>query len=197
MHPATPCPVRPAHDGDPGSSRPAPSPGTPAGLAPLGPPECHGGPRGLLGPDAVRQRAVREYDALRGAWEDLVAVHPPARPLGESVARHEAGPDGCPSARAKEGHLLQPPVQAVARRAVAGDPHFGRAFLTTDPVACFARDHAAAREVALRTAMAGHAPLTLDGRRRDGGGEGYGEWADGRLEHLDPEAVVVDVLCHR
>ncbi|QTD99423.1 hypothetical protein [Streptomyces cyanogenus] len=194
VHSASPYLVRPAYDGDPRLLTPATVPQ--AGLAPLGPLECYGGPRGLLDFDTMRQRTVQGYDELRAAWEELVAAHPPARPLAEFVARHEADPDGYPLDRAKEEHLLQPLVQEVAQRAVAGDPHFGMSFLTADPVAWFARDHAAARERALRTALTGYALLTLDGRWRDADSEGYREWADEQLEHLDPEAVVVDVLCH-
>ncbi|MEU6666674.1 hypothetical protein [Streptomyces sp. NPDC046727] len=192
VHPETPYLVRPEHDGD----RRLITAATDAGLDPLGPLECYGGPRGLLDFAAMRQRAVREYDAQRAAWDNLVAVHPPARPLAEFVARHEADPDGYPLDRAKEEHLLQPLVQEVAQRALAGDPHFGMSFLTSDPVAHFARDHAAVRESALRTAVPGYALLTPDGRWRDAGSDGYWEWADDQLEHLDPETVVVDVLCH-
>ncbi|MFF8727822.1 hypothetical protein ACF073_15220 [Streptomyces sp. NPDC015171] len=112
VHPAAPYLVRPAYDGDPRLLTSATVPAHRAGLAPLGPLECHGGPRGLLDFAAMRQRAARQHDAPRAA-------------------------------------------------------------------------------------VAGHALLTLDGRWRDGGVDGYREWADEQLEHLDPEAVVVGVLCHR
>ncbi|MFF5538227.1 hypothetical protein ACFY71_38245 [Streptomyces cinerochromogenes] len=49
-------------------------------------------------------------------------MHPPAHPLAAFVARHEAAPEGCPLDRAREEHLLQPLVQEVVQRAVAGDP---------------------------------------------------------------------------
>ncbi|WP_225824694.1 hypothetical protein [Streptomyces naphthomycinicus] len=192
VHPESPFVVRPEHDGD----RRILTAATDDGLDPLGPLECYGGPRGLLDFAAMRRRAVRGHDALLAAWEHLAAVHPPARPLTEFAARHEADPDGYPLARAKEDHLAQPLVQEVARRAVAGDPHFGMSFLTTDPVAYFAGEHAALRESVLRAAVPGYALLGLDGRWRDAGTEGYWEWADDHLERLDPETVVVDVLCH-
>ncbi|GGW14524.1 hypothetical protein GCM10018980_75670 [Streptomyces capoamus] len=194
VHRASPYLVRPAHDGDPRLLTPATVPG--ADLDPLGPLECYGGPRGLLDFDTMRQRTVQGYDDLRAAWDELAAAHPPARPLAEFVARHEADPDGYPLDRATEEHLLQPLVQEVAQRAVAGDPHFGTSFLTTDPVAWFARDHALARERALRTALGKYALVTLDGRWRDTSSEGYLKWADEQLEHLAPDTVVVDVLCH-
>ncbi|MEU0008574.1 hypothetical protein ABZ079_31070 [Streptomyces sp. NPDC006314] len=196
VHPAAPYLVRPAHDGDRRLLTAATVPRRKADLAPLGPLECYGGPRGLLDLDAMRRRAVGRHDALRAAWEGLTALHPPARPLSEFVARHDSDPDGYPLHRAKEDHLLQPLVQEVAQRAVAGDPHFGMSFLTTDPVAYFALDHERVREGALRSAVAGYALLTLDGRWQDGSGDGYWAWADDYLEHLDPDAVVVDVLCH-
>ena len=111
VHPKSPYLVRPAYDGDHRLLTAATVPAHKADLAPLGPLQCHGGPRGLLDFAAMRQRAVREHDALRAA---------------------------CPLDRAKEEYLLQPLVREVAQRAVAGDPHFGMPFLTTDTVACFA-----------------------------------------------------------
>ncbi|MEU9475768.1 hypothetical protein [Streptomyces sp. NPDC048191] len=71
--------VRPGHHGDPGLLTPSTVPAHKAELAVLGPLECHGGPRGLLDFDAMRQRAVRENDALAEAWREMSARHPVAR----------------------------------------------------------------------------------------------------------------------
>ncbi|MFI1363253.1 hypothetical protein [Streptomyces griseochromogenes] len=144
----------------------------------------------------MRRRAVRRHDALSAAWDELAERHTPARPLAEFLARHESDPEGYALAQAKEDLLLQPLVQEVAQRAVAGDPHFGMSFLTDDPVAYFAREHEALRQGVLRTAVPGYALLTLDGSWWDADGEGYGDRANAYLDDLDPEAVVVDVLCH-
>ncbi|GAA3822540.1 hypothetical protein GCM10022403_065040 [Streptomyces coacervatus] len=172
-------------------------PGRDPGLTPLGPLECYGGPRGLLDFDAMRQREAHRHDALRAAWEELTAQHPPARPLTEFVARHESDPDGYSMEDAKRDHLLQPLVQAVAQRAVAGDdPYFGMSFLLNDPVAYFAQEHDEIREAAVRCAVPGFALLTLDGTWMDADASGYWERANGCLDSLPAEAVVVDVLCH-
>jgi hypothetical protein len=120
--PETPYLVRPEYDGDRRLLTAGTVPGGATGLAPLGPLECYGGPRGLLDLAAMRRRVVR-------------------------------GAAGGP-----------------------GAPHAAWA----DP----------------RGAVPGHALLTPDGRWRDAGTEGYWEWAADRLEHLDPETVLVDVLCH-
>ncbi|MEU9986382.1 hypothetical protein AB0E10_06125 [Streptomyces sp. NPDC048045] len=196
VHAGSPYLVLPAHDGDRRLVTASTVPRRKADLAPLGPLECYGGPRGLLDLDAMRRRAVEQHDALSAAWDELAAQHPPARPLSEFLARHESDPDGYPLAQAKEDHLLQPLVQEVAQRAVAGDPHFGMSFLTTDPVAHFAEEHEAVRGTALRTAVPGYALLTLDGSWWDASGDGYWERANAYLDDLAPEAVVVDVLCH-
>ncbi|MFF9770437.1 hypothetical protein ACF1GT_28315 [Streptomyces sp. NPDC014636] len=119
VRPGTPYLVRPEHDGDPRLLTAGTVPPSAADLAPLGPLECYGGPRGLLDLAAMRRRAVRGREA----------------------------------------------------------PYAAR---VEDP----------------RAVVPGHALLTLDGRWRDAGTEGYREWAAGHLERLDPEAVLVDVLCH-
>ncbi|TQJ87997.1 hypothetical protein [Streptomyces sp. SLBN-31] len=188
--------VLPAHDGDRRLLTPATVPRRKADLAPLGPLECHGGPRALLDFDAMRQRSAHRYDALRAAWEELAAPHPPARPLTEFVARHEADPEGYSKEDAKRDHLLQPLVQEVAQRAVAGDPHFDMSFLLKDPVAYFAQEHDAARRDAVEAAVPGFALLTLDGTWTDATSDGYWERANGYLDDLPGEAVVVDLLCH-
>lgn len=170
VSPRTPYLVRPEHDGDRRLLMAATVPRRKAGLEPLGPLECYGGPRGLLDLDAMRRRAVGEHDALRAAWETLAAAHPPARPLSEFVARHESDPGGYPLAQAERDHLLQPLVQEVAQRAVAGDPHFGMSFLTTDPVAYFAVDHERVRGTAQcrSRVRAAHPRRPVAGRRRRG-----------------------------
>jgi hypothetical protein len=189
--------VLPAHDGDRRLIRASTVPNRDSGLAPLGPLECYGGPRGLLDFDAVRRRAAYRHDALRAAWEELTALHPPARPLTDFVARHESDPDGYSMADAKRDHLAQDLVQDVAQRAVAGDdPHFGMSFLLNDPVAYFAQEHDQAREAAVRCAVPGFALLTLDGRWTDADAEGYWDQANSYLDDLPAEAVVVEVRCH-
>ncbi|MFF4499723.1 hypothetical protein [Streptomyces sp. NPDC001401] len=189
--------VLPAHQGSRKLIRASTVPNRDSGLAPLGPLECYGGPRGLLDLDAMRQQAAHRHDALCAAWEELTALHPPARPLTEFVARHESDPDGYSMADAKEDHLLQPLVQDVAQRAVTGDdPHFGMSFLLNDPVAYFAQQRDDAREAAIRCAVPGFALLSLDGTWTDAGTDGYWERANSYLDGLPAEAVVVDVLCH-
>ncbi|MFE4259653.1 hypothetical protein [Streptomyces sp. NPDC056883] len=169
-----------------------------AELGPLGPLECYGGPRGLLDFDGMRRRASGSYDAVLTAWTELSAVHPPARPLTDFLARHEADPEAYSAAQAREHHLAQPLVQDVAQRAVAGDSHFGMSFLVNDPVAYFAQDHEEARLRSVRSAVPGFALVTLDGAWTDAGTEGEGHWeqADRYLDGLDAEAVLVNLYCH-
>ncbi|MFI5764461.1 hypothetical protein ACIA8F_26470 [Streptomyces sp. NPDC051563] len=188
----------PRHEGDRRLVTASTVPRRKADLGPLGPLECYGGPRGLLDFDGMRRRAARSYDALLDAWNELSAVHPPARPLTEFLARHEADPGGYSPEEARKDHLAQPLVQDVAQRAVAGDPHFGMSFLVNDPVAYFDREHAEARLWSVRGAVPGYALLALDGAWTDAGteGEGYWEQANHYLDGLDAEAVVLDVLCH-
>lgn len=188
----------PGHDGDRRLVTPSTVPRRKAELAPLGPLECYGGPRGLLDFDGMRQRAGRSYDALLDAWNELSAVHPPARPLTDFLARHEADPEGYSAEEARKDHLAQPLVQDVAQRAVAGDPHFGMSFLVNDPVAYFAQEHEEARLWSVRCAVPGFALLTLDGAWTDARTEGEGHWerANRHLDGLDAETVVLDVLCH-
>ncbi|MEU6256357.1 hypothetical protein [Streptomyces sp. NPDC047043] len=188
--------VLPAHDGDRRLVTPATVPRRKADLAPLGPLECYGGPRGLLDFDAMRRRTAHRYDALWAAWDELTALHPPARPLTDFVARHESDPDGYPLADAKREHLLQPLVQDVAQRAVAGDPHFDMSFLRTDPIAYFAQEHDGARQEAVRCAVPGFALLALDGTWTDAQTDGYWDRTNSYLDDLPAEAVVVDLLCH-
>lgn len=188
--------VRPVHDGDPRLLTPATVPPDLAELGALGPLECFGGPRGLLDFEAMRRRAARTHDARLAAWTALAGAHPPARPLADFLARHEADPDGYSVADAEREHLLQPLVQEVARRAVAGDPHFGTSFLLGDPVAYFAREHEEATRSAAQGAVPGSALLTLDGTWTDGRTDVYLSEANRYLDALDPESVVLDVLCH-
>jgi hypothetical protein len=198
--------VLPEHDGDRRLFTPATVPRSHAGqttrfttdvLDPLGPLECYGGPRGLLDFDGMRRRRAERYDALRAAWDGLTALHPPARPLTDFVARHEADPDGYSMADAKEDHLTQPLVQEVAQRAVTGaDPHFDTSFLLNDPIAYFAEEHDKSRQEAIGWAVAGFALLDLDGTWTDAYADGYRERANAYLDGLPAEAVVVDVLCH-
>ncbi|MFI2645587.1 hypothetical protein [Streptomyces sp. NPDC018610] len=133
---------------------------------------------------------------MLAAWNELTAAHPPARPLVDFVARHEADPEGYSLADAKREHLAQPLVQDVARRAVAGDPHFGTSFLLNDPVAYFARQHEENRLRAIQGTVPGFALITLDGSWTDADTDGYWDRGNRHLDDLDPEAVVVDVLCH-
>lgn len=188
--------VLPAYDGDPRLITSATVPAGVAELGGLGPLECLGGPRGLLDFEAMRRRAARTHDALLAAWTELAGTHPPARPLTDFLARHEADPDGYSVADAKREHLLQPLVQDVARRAVEGDPHFGTSFLLNDPIAYFARQHEEARRSAVESAVPGYALVTLDGTWLDGRADGYLAEANRYLDALDPEAVVLDLLCH-
>ncbi|MEV6118107.1 hypothetical protein AB0L59_37975 [Streptomyces sp. NPDC052109] len=189
--------VRPECDGDRRLITASTVPRRKAELAALGPLECHGGPRGLLDFTVMRRRAVREHDAMTEAWRELSGQFPPARPLAEFVARHEADPGGYPMDRATREHLAQPLVQEVAQRAVRGDdPHFGMRFLLEDPVTYFTVDHDRARQAITLRAVPGHALLTLDGTWDDDHTEGYPERANAYLEDLDPEAVVAEVLCH-
>jgi hypothetical protein len=187
--------VLPAHDGDRRLITASTVPRRKAALDPLGPLECYGGPRGLLDFDAMRRRSMAGHDALLAAWHELAAEHPPARPLAVFVARHEADPDGYSMADAKRDHLAQPSVQALAQRAVAGDPHFGTWLLVTDPVAYFAQEHEAERLETARYAVPGRALVTLEGAWTDAETDGYWEQANSYVDGLDAEAVVVVVLC--
>ncbi|MEW2044833.1 hypothetical protein [Streptomyces sp. NPDC005476] len=162
----------------------------------LGPLECYGGPRGLLDFDGMRRRAAHSHDALAAAWNELTAMHPPARPLTDFLARHEAEPEEYSAADAREDHLAQPLVQDVAQRTVAGDPHFDMSFLLNDPVAYFAQDHEEARSRSVQGAVPGFALLALDGSWTDADTDGHWERANRYLDGLDADTVVLDVLCH-
>lgn len=188
--------VMPQHDGDRRLVTASTVPRREAALDALGPLECYGGPRGLLDFDRMRERAARTHDALLTAWTELTATHPPARPFSDFAARHEAGPERYSLADAREEHLAQPLVQDVARRAVAGDPHFDMSFLTGDPVAYFAQEHEEERLWAVRCAVPGFAVVTLDGSWTDADTDGHWEQANRYLDGLDAEAVVLDLLCH-
>ncbi|WP_369032966.1 hypothetical protein [Streptomyces adonidis] len=189
--------VLPEYDGDRRLVTARTVPRRKARLDALGPLECHGGPRGLLDFDAMRNRAAHAYDALLAAWTELTAIHPPARPFAEFLARHEADPEKYSLADAKKEHLAQPLVQEVAQRAVAGDPHFDTSFLLNDPVEYFAQGHEEARLWAVRGAVPGFALVTLDGEWTDAEtDDGHWEEANRHLDDLDAETVVVNVLCH-
>lgn len=188
--------VLPPYDGDRRLVTASTVPRRRAELHALGPRECYGGPRGLLDFDGMRRRAARSHDALLAAWSELTAIHPPARPLAEFLARHESDPERYSLADAKEQHLAQPLVQDVAQRAVAGDPHFGMSFLLNDPVAYFAQEHEEARLWAVRCAVPGFALVTLDGAWTDADTDDHWDQANRYLDGLDADAVVLDVLCH-
>ncbi len=188
--------VLPPHDGDRRLVTASTVPRRKAKLEPLGPLECHGGPRGLLDFDAMRSRASRAYDDLLAAWTELTAIHPPAAPLTDFLARHEADPESYSRADARREHLAQPLVQEVAQRAVAGDPHFDTSFLTNDPVAYFAQDHEEARLWAVRSAVPSFALVTLDGTWTDNETLDHWDQANRYLDDLDADTVVVKVLCH-
>ncbi|WP_405797554.1 hypothetical protein [Streptomyces sp. NBC_01506] len=189
--------VSPPHDGDRRLVTAKTVPRRKAELDPLGPLECYGGPRGLLDFDAMRRRAVRDHDALLAAWTELTAIHPPARPFTDFLARHEAEPDTYSLADAKEDHLAQPLVQDVAQRAVAGDPHFGMSFLVNDPIAYFAQEHGEARLWAAQSAVPRYGLVRLDGSWTDASSDDdHWEQTNHYLDGLDPETVVLDVYCH-
>jgi hypothetical protein len=188
--------VLPTHDGDPRLLTASTVPREKAELDALGPLECYGGPRGLLDFDAMRSRAASKHDALLTAWNELTAVHPPARPLIDFVARHEAEAGRYSLADAKREHLAQPLVQDVAQRAAAGDPHFDTSFLLNDPVAYFAREHQAARSSLVRCAVPDTALVTLDGSWMNADRDDYWDHANRYLNDLDAQAVVLDLLCH-
>ncbi|NEC85172.1 hypothetical protein [Streptomyces sp. SID12501] len=188
--------VLPPYDGDGRLVTASTVPRRKANLGALGPLECYGGPRGLLDFDGMRNRAARAYDDRLAAWTELTEIHPPARPFTDFLARHEADPENYSRGDAKEEHLLQPLIQDVAKRAIAGDPHFGMSFLTRDPIEYFAHDHEEARQWSARSAVPNFALVTLDGSWTDGETDGHWEQADRYLEGLDAEAVVIDVLCH-
>lgn len=188
--------VLPAHDGDRRLVTASTVPRRKAALDALGPLECYGGPRGLLDLDAMRRRAARGHDALLAAWRELAALHPPARPLADFTARHTSDPDGYSLSDAKREHLLQPLVQDVAQRAVAGDPHFDMSFLLNDPVAYFAQEQEESRQASVLCAVPGFALLALDGTWTDADTDGYWERANSYLDDLPGETVVVDLLCH-
>ncbi|MER5896119.1 hypothetical protein [Streptomyces sp. NPDC001876] len=188
--------VLPPHDGDRRLVTASTVPRRKAKLDALGPLECYGGPRGLLDFDGMRKRAVRTQDAQLTVWNELTEIHPPARPLTDFVARHEADSERYSLADAREEHLAQPLVQDVAQRAVAGDPHFGTSFLLNDPVAYFAQEHEETRLWSVRCAVPGFALVTLDGEWMDADADGYWEQANRYLDDLDDQAVVLDLLCH-
>lgn len=194
--PESPYLALPAHDGDRRLVTASTVPRGKTQLDALGPLECYGGPRGLLDFDAMRRRSANRHDARLAAWEELTALHPPARPLSDFIARHEANPGGCSLADAKREHLAQPLVQEVAQRAVSGDPHFDMSFVLNDPVAYFAQEHEAARQSSIQCAVPGSALVTLDGVWTDADSDGYWEQANNYLDSLRAEAVVVDLLCH-
>ncbi|WP_433888710.1 hypothetical protein [Streptomyces sp. CA-111067] len=188
--------VLPPHDGDPRLVTASTVPRRKAELDALGPLECYGGPRGLLDFDAMRTRAGITHDALLAAWTELTAVHPPASPLTDFVARHKAEPGSYSLADAKRDHLAQPLVQDVAQRAVAGDPHFDISFLLNDPVGYFAQEHEETRSRSVRCAVPGFALVTLDGSWTDADSDDYWDQANRYLDGLDAEAVVINLLCH-
>ncbi|MGW7093207.1 hypothetical protein [Streptomyces sp. NPDC054874] len=186
----------PPHDGDRRLVTASTVPRRKAQLHALGPLECYGGPRGLLNFDGMRKRAARAHDDLLAAWSELTATHPPARPLTDFLARHEADPERYSPAAAREEHLAQPLVQDVARRAVASDPHFGTSFLVNDPVAYFAQEHEESRLWSVRCAVPGFALVALDGSWTDADTDDHWERANRYLDDLDPGVVVLDLLCH-
>jgi len=188
--------VLPRHDGDRRLVTASTVPRRKAELDALGPLECYGGPRGLLDFDGMRRRAVHRHDALLAEWNELIARHPPARPLAGFVARHEADPGTYSLADAKKEHLAQPLIQEVAQRAVAEDPYFGMGFLLNDPIAYFAEDHERSRLWSIGCAVPGSALVALDGSWTDADTDDYWDRANSYLDSLDPEAVVFDLLCH-
>lgn len=188
--------VLPPYDGDRRLITASTVPRDEAELDALGPLECYGGPRGLLDFDAMRRRATLWQDSRLVAWHELTAVHPPARPLAEFVARHRAEPATYTLADAKREHLAQPLVQDVARRAVGDDPLFDMSFLLNDPIAYFARDHGEARSRSIGCAVPGSSLVTLDGTWTDADADPNRRRANHYLDALDADAVIVDVLCH-
>ena len=190
--------VLPPHDGDRRLVTASTVPRRKAELDVLGPLECYGGPRGLLDFDGMRSRAARRHDARLAAWNELTAAHPAASPLADFVARHEADPAGYSLADAKKEHLIQPLVQDVAQRAVAGDPHLDMSFLLNDPVAYFGQEPEETRLSSVQCAVPGFALITLDGSWTDADADADGYWgrANRYLNNLDAEAVVLDLLCH-
>lgn len=188
--------VLPPYEGDRRLVTAATVPRGEADLDALGAGECYGGPRGLLDFDGMRRRAAHPYDVLLVAWNELTERHPRARPLAEFVARHVADPAGYSLEDAKKEHRAQPLVQDVARRAAAGDPHFDRSFPFHDPVGYFAEEHEQRRMQSVRCAVPGSALVTLDGSWTQAETDDDWDRANGYLDGLDPEAVVVDVRCH-
>ncbi|MGY1499733.1 hypothetical protein ACW4TU_24685 [Streptomyces sp. QTS52] len=188
--------VLPPHDGDRRLVTASTVPRRKANLGALGPLECYGGPRGLLDFEGMRNRAARAYDDRLAAWTELTAIHPPAAPRTDFLARHEADPEKYSQADARRDHLAQPLVQEVAQRAVAGDPHFSTSLLLNDPVEYFAQDHEEARLLAVQRAVPGFALIALDGSWTFVDTADHLEQANRYLDDLDAEAVVIDVLCH-
>jgi hypothetical protein len=212
--------VKPEYEGDPRLIHRRTEPnGEPRERLPL---QCDGGPRGLLDLDRmiandVAQTRVRWRPELED-WKRLVAEHPPALPLAMFLARHQAEPDAYARQQAIAEHTNQPLIRAWARLSEKDDyPNLGPGALhryrgrdSSDPIAHYSRDEHDILDREAAWVIPTFALLTLDGQWADA--EQPGSFATGRLpedrsieyarnataylQDLDPDAMIVRLVCH-
>ncbi|SBT40730.1 hypothetical protein [Micromonospora auratinigra] len=178
---------------------------------------CAGGPRGLLDFDATRRQAVdrasARWQAQQYDFQKLVAEHPPARPLTDFLARHEANPEGYPREQAVADHHAQPLILALNHHtAWERYPSLGIWVLgpNTDPISAITRDPQAAFDDAAAWAITAGALLTTEGQWIDPDQLGpfatppdgedaidaYARQANAYLDKLDDDCIIVRLLCH-
>ena len=141
-------------------------------------------------------------------WIDLVANHPPARPLSHFMALHQCDPAGYPVARAKREHLTQPLIQTITRHAVDGsDPYVSTDLLFTDPFVYFGASETDFVDRATERAACTFALVTLDGQWLDwesetpliGGVQDVNatqRFMNQYIDGLSHETLLVIVGCH-
>jgi hypothetical protein len=207
--------VRPEYDGDPRLiHQPAGSGGQARERQAL---RCDGGPRALLDFDAARAAAVARararWQAQQRDFARLVADHPPAHPLAAFLRRHLADPVGYPREQAVADHHAQPLVRALNRQSVwERYPSLGLWVLgpESDPITEFTRDLQPDLDTAAAWALAAAALLTLDGQWIEHDRPGpftdvlpdetasiaYARQSTAYLDALDPDCVIVRLLCH-
>jgi hypothetical protein len=200
--------VRAAHAGDPrlyhnpvypiGAPRP-PEPGC-----------CDGAPKGLLDLPAMQAGMVAEAAQRWDAWQELAAAHPPALPMSAFLARYRDLPQHEREPLVRHDHLAQPAVNALATRAIRGDPVFPNWFARVDPVTHFAGTREEFLRDAAASALRTGALLRLEGvwvdvyniiefvQIPEGGSraDAYCRYFDEYLEGLDDDIVIVHVRCH-
>jgi hypothetical protein len=200
--------VRPEHDGDPRlTHNPLYPSGDPRPVEPL---SCDGGPKGLLDIAGMTAVAVAHAGQVWDAWQDLAARHPAAHPLSAFLQRYRDLPEQQRMHRARAEHLAQPLVQALAQRAVRGDPYFSTALLAIDPVSEFGVSRREYLDWAAGSVLYTFALLRLDGRWVDpdnihelfavptgqSSTDVYRRYHHQYVDALADDATIVHVLCH-